>query len=113
MTLLYKLPKAAVDGFVTVRPRTQGSYSSNAVKTAELRLAAHIVVHGSFLTEDNLTPALDHCFQDSRVASRIALGRPMCAAVVTKVLRPTFKDILLRDMRDSPYCLIVDDRTDV
>ncbi|KAL3187458.1 hypothetical protein MRX96_024971 [Rhipicephalus microplus] len=70
--------------FVDRRPREPCSSSSDDLKVAELRLAAHLAVHGSFLTADHLTPVISGCFSDSVLASAVTLGRTKCAALVTK-----------------------------
>nr|XP_037270232.1 uncharacterized protein LOC119161823 [Rhipicephalus microplus] len=92
--------------FVDRRPREPCSSSSDDLKVAELRLAAHLAVHGSFLTADHLTPVISGCFSDSVLASAVTLGR-------TKVLGPTFREELLKDMTAAQYSLIVDESTDV
>ncbi|KAL3205574.1 hypothetical protein MRX96_040752 [Rhipicephalus microplus] len=99
--------------FVDRRPREPCSSSSDDLKVAELRLAAHLAVHGSFLTADHLTPVISGCFSDSVLASAVTLGRTKCAALVTKVLGPTFREELLKDMTAAQYSLIVDESTDV
>lgn len=99
--------------FVDRRPREPCSSSSDDLKVAELRLAAHLAVHGSFLTVDHLTPVISGCFSDSVLASAVTLGRTKCAALVTKVLGPTFREELLKDMTAAQYSLIVDESTDV
>ncbi|KAH8041257.1 hypothetical protein HPB51_014405 [Rhipicephalus microplus] len=72
--------------FVDRRPREPCSSSSDDLKVAELRLAAHLAVHGSFLTADHLTPVISGCFSDSVSASAVTLGRTKCAALVTKLI---------------------------
>ncbi|KAL3197743.1 hypothetical protein MRX96_044749 [Rhipicephalus microplus] len=73
--------------FVDRRPREPCSSSSDDLKVAELRLAAHLAVHGSFLTADHLTPVISGCFSDSVLASAVTLGRTKCAVLVTKAAR--------------------------
>lgn len=97
--------------FVERRPREPGS--SNELKAVELRLSAHVAAHGSFPTADHLAPVISGCFSDSALSSAITLGRTKCAALVTKVLGPTFRDELLKDMTGANYSLIVDESTDV
>ncbi|KAH6941577.1 hypothetical protein HPB50_020470 [Hyalomma asiaticum] len=70
--------------FVDGRPR-ELKVGSDDLKVAELRLPAHLAVHGSFLTADHLTPVISGCFRDSVLTSAVTLGRTKCAALVTKI----------------------------
>ncbi|XP_064488440.1 uncharacterized protein LOC135400538 [Ornithodoros turicata] len=79
----------------------------------ELRIAAHIAVHSTFKTADHMTPVIKDCFADSALATNMSLCRTKCAALITKVLGPTFKEALLADMTGSKYSLIIDESTDV
>lgn len=98
--------------FVTSQPRAPSS-SSKEVKITELRLAAHIAVHSSIVTADHLTPLVRECFKDSGVASSLSMGRTKCTALINKVLGPTFKQMLLDDIKGRKFSLILDESTDV
>lgn len=86
--------------------------TATKLKLAELRLAAHVAAHSSLCTADHLTPVLTSTFQDSSIAAGMTLGRTKCTALVTKVLGPTFQEMLLEDIGQQPYSLILDESTD-
>ncbi|KAG0431712.1 hypothetical protein HPB47_021539 [Ixodes persulcatus] len=56
--LLSKPAAERIDSFVTARPRDTDPVIMYAkeIKAAELRLAAHVAVHGSFFAADHLAP---------------------------------------------------------
>ncbi|KAG0421090.1 hypothetical protein HPB47_003017, partial [Ixodes persulcatus] len=79
--LLLLAPSASgrIDSFATAWSRDPISTLPKEVKAAELRLVAHLAIHGSFLTADYLTPLVKDCLK--------------CTALVTQVLGPTFKEV--------------------
>ncbi|KAG0444525.1 hypothetical protein HPB47_013701 [Ixodes persulcatus] len=83
--------------------------TATKLKLAELRLAAHVAAHSSLCTADHLTPVLTSMFQDSSIAAGMTLGRTKCTTLVTKVLGPTFLEMLLEDIGQQPYSLILDE----
>lgn len=83
------------------------------LKVAKLRLAAHVAAHSSLSTADHLAPLMASTFPESKVASGVTLGRTKCTALVSKVLGPTFREMLLEDIGEQPYSLIVDESTDI
>lgn len=113
--LLSKPAAERMDSFVTARPRDTDPVIMYAkeIKAAELRLAAHVAVHGSFFAADHLAPLVRDCFKDSAIASSVTLGGTKCTALVTRVLGPVLKEFLLADLKDSQFSLILDESTDV
>ncbi|CAN7996392.1 unnamed protein product [Ixodes hexagonus] len=102
-----------LDNFVQLEPRIQSQQAHRQVKTVELRLAAHVAVHSSIMTADHLTPLLKDCFKDSVTATALSMGRTKCTSFITKVLGPTFKEMILSDMKACKYSLLLDKSTDV
>ncbi|XP_040071298.1 uncharacterized protein LOC120843889 [Ixodes scapularis] len=101
------LQQNQLETYVTSLPRPP-SYTRET-KIAELHLAAHIAVHGSLASADHLTPLISDTFRDSFVASSLSMGRTKCTALVTKVLKPTFKELLLDDVRGDSCKLSISD----
>lgn len=87
--------------------------TSTQLKIAELRLAAHVAVHSSLCSADHLAPLLASTFPESNVAVGVTLGRTKCTALVSKVLGHTFREMLLEDIGEQPYSLIIDESTDI
>lgn len=97
-----------IDSFFKPGP----SKPNTKLKLAELCLAAHVAVHSSLCTVDHLTPVLASTFQYSSTAGGMTLGRTKCTALISKVLRPTFREMLLEYVGQQPYSLIVDGSAD-
>ncbi|KAG0416400.1 hypothetical protein HPB47_006445 [Ixodes persulcatus] len=99
------LQQNQLETHVTSLPRPP-SYTRE-IKIAQLRLAAHISVHGSLAFADHLTPQISDTFIGSFVASSLSMCRTKFTALVTKVLGQTFKKLLLDDaveIMDYQYC---------
>lgn len=75
------------------------------LKIAELRLAVHVAVHSAVSIADHLTPLLAGTLPESNVATGVRLGHMKCTALVSKVLGPTFREMMLKDIAEQPYSL--------
>ncbi|KAG0415102.1 hypothetical protein HPB47_007741 [Ixodes persulcatus] len=103
-----------LDNFVQLEPRIQSQQANRQVKTVVLRLAALVAVHSSIcMTADHLTPLQKDCFKDSVTAAALSMGRTKCTSLITKVLGPTFKEMILSDMKACKYSLLLDESMDV
>ncbi|CAN8014752.1 unnamed protein product [Ixodes persulcatus] len=102
-----------LDNFVQLEPRIQSQQANCQVKTVELRLASHVTVHSSIMRADHLTLLLKDCFKDFVTAAALSMGRTKCTSLITKVLRPTFKDMILSNMKACKYSRLLDESMDV
>ena len=97
----------------TLKNRRQASKAKDEVSIAEIKLAAAIGCHCSFLTTDHQSEIISEHGKGSVWAS-IPLHRPKCTKIVTNVIAPF---IVLKQKRDYKavlgYSIIVDKSTDI
>ena len=84
-------------------------------KTSELKLAVHIIEHGSFRSIDHLGELLSKNHPESPALANLRLHRTKCSRLLTQVLSPCLHKELTKDILDSKssFSLVIDESTDV
>ncbi|KAH8036852.1 hypothetical protein HPB51_006121 [Rhipicephalus microplus] len=80
---------------------------------SEAALCLFICEHTAFLTADHLTELCKKQFMDSKSAAGMRMHRRKCTKIIVNVLSPHFVDLLVADIGDSKYSLIIDEGTDI
>jgi hypothetical protein len=81
---------------------------------AELLLALLMAErHLPFLLADHLKGVLPRMFPDSNIAADWRLGRTKATYLITHVLGPEVKALVVELMRANPFFIIVDETTDI
>lgn len=93
----------------------QGNYSNNdAVKEAELRLAAFISEHNiSFRVMDHLSDLLPKLCPDSKIAANVRCKRTKTKSIITNAMAPHFHSNLVSKLKSNHFSLIIDETTDI
>ena len=88
--------------------------ASNAVKEAELRLAAFVAEHNlSFNIMDHFSDLLPKLCPDSTIASDIKCKRTKTKCIMTNALAPYFHSKLVHNLKNGHFSLIIDETTDI
>lgn len=93
--------------------QTVSEIAANPSRTAESMLAMAIAEHCSILAIDHIRQVVKKAFADSKAASDFKLHRTKCTEVIKQVLGPHFLEVLVRDLGDSKYSLLLDESTDI
>lgn len=97
----------------TTRPVTAfPSGPSEDVKKTELELAVAISCHCSIKSVDHLGEIMKKHGKGSALGN-IALHRTKCSRLITEAISPAFKHMLMKDIKDEKFALLVDESTDV
>ncbi|XP_040077359.1 uncharacterized protein LOC120849243 [Ixodes scapularis] len=80
---------------------------------SEAGLCLFICEHTAFLAADHLTELCKKEFMDSKSAAGLRMHRNECTEIIVNLLSPHFVQLLVADIGDSKYSLIIDEATDV
>lgn len=86
---------------------------SEKTKIAELKIAAFIAEHCSFLTVDHLINVLPQLDPSSDALKNLKLHRTKCSMLIKNVLGPSMLEALIEEIGDFPYSIIIDESTDL
>ncbi|XP_047517164.1 uncharacterized protein LOC125057485 [Pieris napi] len=107
-----KKTSGALQNFLTsdTKSRCQGSSDDENIIAAELALTFHTVKHNlSYNSMDCLSKLNKIVFVDSKIASKIRLGRTKMEALVIEVLGPYSVESVINDLHDDVFfCLQTD-----
>ncbi|XP_066985911.1 SCAN domain-containing protein 3-like [Macrobrachium rosenbergii] len=84
---------------------------NDPTKVAELKLAVFVTEHSSNLSIDHLSELIPLLDPKSCVLKKIKLHRTKCSRLQKYVLAPDFTKLLIEEIRDQPFSLIVDEST--
>ncbi|KAI8116121.1 Zinc finger protein 862 [Lucilia cuprina] len=87
--------------------------SNSKIKEAELLKSLYVAIHTSIRSTDHLVRLQTNIFDDNKTAIIMTLGRTKCTALIKSVLAPHFKQLLIDDISDSKFSLIIDESTDI
>ncbi|KAH9378338.1 hypothetical protein HPB48_009927 [Haemaphysalis longicornis] len=80
---------------------------------SEAGLCLFVCEQTAFLTADHLTELCKKQFVDSKSAAGMRMHRNKCTEIIVNVLSPHFVQLLVDDIGDSKYSLIIEEATDV
>ncbi|CAH2084734.1 unnamed protein product [Euphydryas editha] len=91
--------------------------TAGIASSAETYLSLYIAEHSSINSVDHLTNLCKEIFSCDCVKGgakkELKLHRTKCTNIITDVLCPYFKDLLIKDIGKGPYSLILDESTDI
>lgn len=91
----------------------QSIHSNNDCSKAELLTALFVTTHVSIRTVDHLSNMQKVSFTDSKIAADVKLGTTKCSALIKNTLSPYFLKLLLTDIGEGVFSLIIDESTDI
>lgn len=80
---------------------------------AEGTICLYIAAHCSILSCDHLGVLCKTQFQDSEAGKDIKLQRTKCTNIICNTLKPHFEHLLLKEIDNQPYSLLIDESTDI
>lgn len=84
------------------------------VKSAEIKLCTFLVEHNiAFNATEHLDGLLKSIFPDSQICQNIKLKRTKATAVVTNVISPFTKNILIDTLKNTKFSVMIDESTDI
>lgn len=87
--------------------------TADAIKSYEIKICGFLSEHISFNTADHLSKLIKSMFPKSEVAQGITLGRTKATCVVKNVIGKIHKEDLINNLKNIPFCVIIDESTDV
>lgn len=83
------------------------------VGQAEASLALFVACHSSIHIIDDLSELCKSTFNDSQTAAGIKIHRTKCSAIMKFVLAPHFEKLLLEDIGNGPFSILIDESNDI
>lgn len=81
--------------------------------SAEGTLCLYIAVHCSILSCDHLGVLCKTQFHDSEAGKDIKLHRTKCTYIICHTLKPHFENLLMKEIGNQSYSLLIDESTDI
>lgn len=84
------------------------------IATAEIKLAGFFSEHNiSFKTADHLIEIIKENFTDPETVKNVTLKRTKCRAIVENVIGETFKEELVKILKETKFSILIDESTDI
>lgn len=87
--------------------------TSTKTSNAEGTICLYIAAHCSILSCDHLGLLCKTQFHDSDAGKNIKLHRTKCTYLICNILKPHFENLLIKEIGNQPYSLLIDESTDV